>query len=113
MSTYTPDRWVLLEVKTPEETIIKILAAWYGGFAGSNSWKINSGIESVKIEDGGYDAMGYSGSNYILSKGSYGTSMLSGSVYAQLEDQLKTMGEGYGLRMIDEEDVENVLKNIG
>ena len=46
MSTYTPDLWVILEFKEKdsEEVNRKVLASWYGGYAGSDSWKLSSGI---------------------------------------------------------------------
>ena len=42
MSDYTPDRWVIVEINSPEHgKIRKVLGSWYGGYLGSDSWRMN------------------------------------------------------------------------
>ena len=41
VSTYTPDAWVVVEINSEEFGMIKkIFAGWYGGYCGSDSWKL-------------------------------------------------------------------------
>ena len=44
MSTYTPDRWQVVLLKNKTESIKKVFAGWYGGYASGDSWKLSSGI---------------------------------------------------------------------
>ena len=71
-----PDKWLLIE--TPN--CYKVFATWNGSYLGSNSWRINSGIESV-AEDGDFFLFkGFSGSIYRCNKRSYGTTSYGASV---------------------------------
>lgn len=69
----TPDKWIVLKIGN----IYKVFATWYGGYLGSDSWKINSGIKKVEESpDSNYiNFIGYSGSIYACHKHCYGTSM--------------------------------------
>ena len=53
MSEYFPDKWVVVKISGYEDSppIHKVFACWYGGWAGSDSWKLNSGITRV-FEEG-------------------------------------------------------------
>jgi len=83
MSEYTPDRWVLLEITHKErDPVRKVFAGWYGGFAGSDSWKLNSGVTNVRVDDKHYEFDGYSGSTYHCHANSYGMSGYMASVLA-------------------------------
>ena len=44
----TPDKWLVLKIGD----LYKVYGTWYGGYLGSDSWKINSGI--VKVEEDEY-----------------------------------------------------------
>jgi hypothetical protein len=80
MSEYFPDKWVVIKVTSAEVQLYRVFACWYGGWAGSDSWKINSGITKVVPIENGYSFEGHSGSAYKCSKGSYGTNSYGGSV---------------------------------
>lgn len=85
MSTYTPDKFVLIDYGTgyPPKDRYAVLAGFYGGFAGSNSWKRSSSIVSVEVvDDKQIIATTYSGSKYILYKGCVGFTMLTSSLIA-------------------------------
>ncbi len=44
---YTPDDWVILRITSEKYgSIDKILCSWCGGYGGSDSWKLSSGIVS-------------------------------------------------------------------
>ena len=65
----TPNKWVILEL--PNNTK-KIFASWTGGYLGSDSWRLNSGIKEVKEDKENYYFYGESGSCYKCDKELYG-----------------------------------------
>jgi len=88
MSTYNPDKWVVVKITTSSSTPIhKVFACWYGGWAGSDSWKLNSGITKAALEGNVYSFEGSSRSVYYCHKDSYGYNMYGGSV---LNDMIET-----------------------
>jgi len=104
MSQYTPDRWVILEFITPEETIQKVFAGWYGGFAGSDSWQLNSGITNVRIDGIHYEFDSYSGSTYFCHHNSYGMTSLQNSILANWKQKAKDAGL-VNIRILDLDEV--------
>jgi hypothetical protein len=87
MSDYTPDKWAVVKISSEEDPpIYKVFACWYGGYAGSDSWKLNSGITSAAFEDNVYYFNGSSGSVYECHKDNYGTNMYGGSVLHKMID---------------------------
>ena len=75
MTNY-PDRWIIVKVTNKETGDVhhRVFANWYGGYLGSDSWQLNSGIDRVEIEDGNYMFHGRSGSLYVCGMDNYGTS---------------------------------------
>ena len=81
MSVYNPDKWVVVKISSDvHEPIHKVFACWYGGYAGSDSWKLNSGITAVSKEGYVYSFEGSSGSVYECHEDSYGTNFYGGGV---------------------------------
>lgn len=80
MSDYFPDRWVVIKVTAPDVKLYRVFACWYGGYAGSDSWKINSGITKADLIANSYHFEGHSGSVYVCHKESYGYNFYGGSV---------------------------------
>ena len=80
MSDYSPDRWVVVKIVTPKERLYKVFASWSGGYGGSDSWKMNSGITQARLVDDRWEFDGYSGSVYSCHKESYGVSGYNGNV---------------------------------
>jgi hypothetical protein len=74
MSEYIPHRWLIVKLTTNEKSHYRVFACWYGGYTGSDSWKLNSGIESVVYEDEHYLFTGSSGSVYRCHNGNQGIS---------------------------------------
>jgi len=70
---HKPDLWCILKIdgKDPH---YRVFGSWYGGYLGSDSWRMNSGIVRVEEEDGCYLFYGQSGSCYVCSKSAYGAS---------------------------------------
>ena len=70
----------------------KIFASWYGGYTGSDSWRLNSGIAKVSIEDSIFCFEGYSGSVYECNKDSYGTNAYGLEVISRMIENAKRAG---------------------
>lgn len=108
MSTYHPDKWVMLKITSPEfGTAYKVLASWYGGYAGSDSWKLSSGTKSAAHADvgqaGWLNFPQYSGSEYTCFKESYGTSMYTASILSGWIKQLEEANNGSVIEVMPED----------
>jgi hypothetical protein len=81
MSEYIPDKWVVVKI-TGKDTppVHKVFACWYGGYLGSDSWKLNSGITRAYEEGLCVMFEGSSGSTYVCHKATYGTNMYGAGV---------------------------------
>ena len=60
-----------------------ILAGWYGGFAGSDSWKRSSPVVEWDFKEDGLEVSTESGSKYVLHKGAIGVTMLTQSLISE------------------------------
>lgn len=95
MSDYHPDAWVIVKITSQEHGVIyKVLAGWYGGFAGSNSWKLSSGIKSVEADDEGYVMPQWSGSTYYCHKNTERMTGYTTQIYLSYVEKLKEAGNG-------------------
>ena len=95
MSEYTPDLWVIVDINSTEHgNIRKVLGSWYGGFARSDEWRMNSGIEEVIDQGEYYDIVGYSGSVYKCYKNSVGMSSYTDRVYNNMKTELEKNNMG-------------------
>ncbi len=92
MSDYTPDRWLVLRIQTDKEILYKVFAAWSGGYTGSDSWKLNSGIVRATWADPYWEFDGSSGSVYSCHWDGYGTNGYGGAVLDNLISQAKAQG---------------------
>lgn len=93
MSDYIPDRWVVVKITgNGHAPIHKVFACWFGGWAGSDSWKLNSGITKVTLEGFAYSFEGSSGSVYECHKDTYGTNMYGMSVLSNMIDNASKNG---------------------
>ena len=93
MNTYTPDRWVILEIKTLTECVYKILAGWRGGFASGDSWRLSSGIVDGDAWEHGYAFVNESGSKYLCFTESEGMTMYMMEIYQQFVDSAPGNGQ--------------------
>lgn len=93
MSMYHPDRWLVVKITGAEDNpLYKVFACWYGGYAGSDSWKMNSGITKATLEGFVYSFEGSSGSVYECHKDCYGANFYGMSVIGNFIDQAKENG---------------------
>ena len=88
MSEYTPDKWVVIEIDYGEEKIQKILSSWYGGWAGSDSWRLSSGITEVEELEDSYIIKNESGSVYTCFKKRHGMSGYANGILEDFKKQL-------------------------
>jgi len=84
MSEYSPDKWVVVKISGESNPVYKVFACWYGGYLGSDSWKLNSGITKATLEGNIYSFEGSSGSVYYCHKDSYGTNGYGQGVLSNL-----------------------------
>jgi hypothetical protein len=87
MSEYTPDRWLVLRIHTTKEILYRVFATWYGGYGGSDSWQLNSGIVSAQLVNSRWEFSGLSGSVYSCHTDAYGTNGYGGSVLSNMISQ--------------------------
>jgi len=95
MNNYQPDVWVVLRLRgaaVPDGEIFKLLSGWYGGYAGSDSWRLNSGITRVSAQEDHFLVEGHSGSVYRCVQDSERTSLLTQSIYLDLCDRARDQG---------------------
>ena len=103
---YFPHRWVVIDYGeevgfAPQR--YAILAGWYGGFAGSDSWKRSSPVVEWDFKEYGLDVSTESGSKYVLHKDIIGVTMLTQSLISEA-----------GLTVVSEwEDVCKLVKGVG
>jgi hypothetical protein len=110
MSEYTPDRWTIVRITSPDNPQIdKVVGSWFGGYGGSDSWHMNSGIERIEEHDKHYNIHGYSGSVYKCYKGSEGWSAYTNMILNNMATQLEEGGLGM-MRVISIQEAQNERK---
>jgi hypothetical protein len=92
MSDYTPDLWQIARIKVNDDQIDKVIGSWYGGYAGSDSWRLSSGITKVVENDSHYDIHNHSGSVYTCYKDKQGMSSFTAREFENIKNQLKHLG---------------------
>lgn len=93
MSDYNPDCWVVFEIDVPgHPKHQKVLAGWYGGYLGSDSWQINSGITKIEEEPKVFLFHGASGSVYRCPKHAQKMSSLMNGVWHTVQNTVKDAG---------------------
>lgn len=97
MTTYTPDKWVVVECGEVDtgNKCFKIFGSWSGGYLDGDSWKLSSGfsIDSAVTAGGGkYNIPNYSGSLYIVSsdEGAYGYTIYCASIFSNFCKQAES-----------------------
>lgn len=100
MTTYTPDRWVVLDITHKGNTVRKVLGGWVGGYAKADTWRLNSGVTEVKDEGDFYSFSGASGSVYKCWKGSEGMTSLSASIYDSFVTQAADSNDEWTVELV-------------
>jgi hypothetical protein len=81
MSEYYPDKWVIVNIATPEYRIRKVLGSWCGGFYCGDSYRLSSGITETIDKGSYYEIHNESGSIYNCYKDNFGMSLFTSGVY--------------------------------
>jgi hypothetical protein len=71
MNTHNAENWEIVKI-TGDDPHYRVFASWRGGYASSDSWRMNSGITSVTEDEDYYYFKGHSGSVYKCHKQTYG-----------------------------------------
>lgn len=104
---YAPDKWVMIEIKG-DDPHYKIFGSWYGGYLGSDSWRMNSGITSAKQDETCFYFSGSSGSAYRCHKEAYGANTYGWGVAKYFEDKhegkFRVMAEDEAFAVIEKND---------
>lgn len=102
MSTYNPDKWLLIKIGGTDPHY-RVFGTWSGGYITSDSWRLNSGIASVTEDEDFYYFKGSSGSVYNCRKGMYGSNAYGWSVITgmQDEDRFEIMEEPQNIMEMD------------
>lgn len=102
MNTYTPDRWVMVEVTSPQlGKIRKVLGSWRGGYLDGDSWKLSSGNLSVIDKGDHYEIPQESGSVYYCYKNSVGMTSYTAGVFQHWKDSLAEHSPGSTLEIVE------------
>lgn len=92
MTDYHPDAWIIIRIEGDAEPLDKVLGGWYGGFAGADSWRLNSGIVEIRELEEKYEFVGSTGSVYHCWKRAERASICMSSVLAEIQDYAETWG---------------------
>ena len=76
-----PDRWVIVEIVFPTATERKVFCGSYGGYLGSDDWRLSSRIEKEEEHEDRVEITTMSGSRYTLFKSNHGWTGLMTSVW--------------------------------
>jgi hypothetical protein len=77
---------------TPKKPCTRCLRRGHGGYTGSDSWKLNSGITRATLVGDRWEFDGASGSVYSCHKDAYGTNGYGGSVLSNMIGQAQEQG---------------------
>ena len=105
MAEYNPDKWVIVKIVSPKETLYKVIGGWGGGYLHGSSWRMNSGITTFGITHGGTFLFGgTSGSIYRCHPEAYGLNMASAGAWKTLEERVEGL-EGFEIFIMPEDTV--------
>ena len=92
MTEYLPDRWVVVKVTNNKDLFYKVFACWYGGYAGADHWRTNSGITQAILVDDFWKFSGHSGSMYNCHQKAYGTNHYGNVVLQNFIERAREQG---------------------
>lgn len=111
MKTETPEVWVIVEILSPiHGKVYKVLAGWYGGYTGSDSWQLSSSMTTLTEEDGVVLFPQISGTLYKCFIMREGTSRLTASIYSSLVDEVNELKDTT-IRIVPFEEYKNLMLN--
>jgi hypothetical protein len=99
-----PDQWIVVEITHGGKKIRKVLAGWWGGFLGADSWRLSSGITEIVDQGDCYAIHNESGSVYTCHKNNYGTTGLSVDILSNWQKQALERDD-VDIAVIDQEEI--------
>jgi hypothetical protein len=103
MSSFQPDRWIVIDV----DGMQKVLAAWSGGYLGSDDWRLSSGITKIEEDGDFFMIRNHSGSLYKCHKNQEGMTYLSSSIYRDIKRQCEEQNKVLTLVSLTKKDAVN------
>lgn len=102
MTIYYPDRWVVLEMRDElNNPVKKVFAGWYGGYLGSDIWRLSSGIVAEKTNGQEFEFENVSSSVYHCHRHAYGMSGLMSDIYESWLENLQD-ATGGSIKIVNE-----------
>ncbi len=98
---YTCDNWVVIKIDGGDPHY-RVLVGTSGGYLDGDSWRMNSGIVSVREDEHYFYFAGASGSEYQCHKGSYCLRMNNAHIWAQMKEKNEAEGKEI-YQMLDED----------
>lgn len=100
---WVPDGWVM--VYYPKLSMYKLFCSWSGGYLGSDSWRLNSSVRSVELDEHNNYVVNKDKSCYVLSQHGYGRiNAYNSGVLASFQDHHK-------LDVLVEAEAKSILEN--
>ncbi len=87
--TLHPDRWFIVNMTLDGDTTQHVFSGSYGGYTGSDSWRMSTAIETIVREDKVYKFETRSGTSYECHIGAFGASGYMMNVYQYYLDENK------------------------
>ena len=110
MSRYTPNKWMLVQVKAPTPHF-RIFGVWSGSYLEGESWRLNSGVDGVVEREDHFEIVGSSGSVYEIGKKSYGTTARGAAIIDGVVKQHTGIFGDDTACVLDEEDALKILED--
>lgn len=101
MRIYEPDRWLVVELTDGQEAYKKVFSGNYGGYTGSDTWKLSSAINETTETDEFFEFKCESGSTYRCHKQSYGMSGYMSSIYSSWEAESGKGQSGVTIKIVE------------
>lgn len=101
MTTYNPDRWVIIRISDKTQSIDKLLTGWSGSYLEGQSWKISSGVIGFEQDGDMIKFHNHSGSVYNCHREAEGFTTMSYSVLQSYQRDVEDSGGEYKIEVID------------
>lgn len=98
---YRPNKWLMFRVES-DDPHYRIFGTWSGGYLDGDSWRLNSGIKHVRVDDNLFHFEGHSGSVYQCNRSSYGSTAYGVGVITTFPDKMQLLTEREAFDVISE-----------
>lgn len=85
--TINPDRWFIVNMTLDGETTQHVFSGGYGGYGGSDTWRLSTKIVSTVKKDKVFEFETISGTQYACNILAYGASSYMSNVYQTFLDE--------------------------